>query len=162
MTISVGDKLPEATLSKMGAEGPETVSLSSLTNGRKVVLFGLPGAFTGTCSTAHVPSFMRNADALKSKGVDEIICVSVNDPFVVDAWAKDTGADKAGITMLADAQSELTKAIDMAFSVPAIGFHDRSKRYALLAENGDVKVVNLDEDAGVCNLSSGETMLEAV
>ncbi|GAA6208968.1 peroxiredoxin [Cognatishimia sp. WU-CL00825] len=162
MTISIGASLPEATLSKMGAEGPETVSLSSLTSGRKVVLFGLPGAFTGTCSTAHVPSFMRSAEALKAKGVDDIICVAVNDPFVMAAWEKDTGAGAAGITMLADASSELTKAIGMDFSVPPIGFQDRSKRYALLAEDGKVKVLNLDEEAGVCNLSSGETMLEAV
>ncbi|MGH1463838.1 MAG: peroxiredoxin [Cognatishimia sp.] len=162
MTISIGASLPDATLSKMGANGPETVSLASLTKGRKVVLFGLPGAFTGTCSTAHVPSFMRSADALKAKGIDEIICVAVNDPFVMDAWEKNTGAGEAGITMLADSSSELTKTIGMDFSVPAIGFQDRSKRYALMAEDGAVKVLNLDEDAGVCNLSSGDTMLDAV
>lgn len=162
MSISVGDILPEATLSRMGAEGPETVSLSSLTKGRKVVLFGLPGAFTGTCSTSHVPSFMRAAEALKAKGVDEIICVSVNDPFVMAAWDKGTGAGEAGITMLADPQSEFTKAVDMAFSVPPIGFHDRSKRYALWAQDGEVKMVNVDEQAGTCDLSSGDVMLEAV
>lgn len=162
MTLSVGDTLPDATLSKLGDAGPEGVSLASLTKDRKVVLFGLPGAFTGTCSTAHVPSFMRSAEALKAKGVDEIICVSVNDPFVMAAWDKDTGAGAAGITMLADPQAEFTKAVDMGFTVPPIGFFDRSKRYALMAENGEVKVLQIDEDAGTCNLSSGETMLEAI
>ena len=162
MTISVGDMLPAATLSKLGENGPEPVALSGLTEGRKVVIFGLPGAFTGTCSTAHVPSFMRNAEALKAKGVDDIICVSVNDPFVMAAWDKDTGAVAAGVTFLADPSSELTKGIGMDFDVPPIGFHARSKRYAMLAENGVVKVLNLDENAGTCDLSSGETMLEAV
>jgi peroxiredoxin len=162
MTISIGDTLPEATLSRLGDDGPEPVTLSSLTTGRKVVIFGLPGAFTGTCSTAHVPSFMKNADALRAKGVDQIICVSANDPFVMAAWDKDTGASAAGVTFLADHNSELTKGTGMDFDVPAIGFHGRSKRYALLAENGVVKVLNLDENAGTCNLSSGETMLDAL
>lgn len=162
MPIQVGDTLPNATLSRMGENGPETVELSSLTTDRKVVLFGLPGAFTGTCSTAHVPSFLRNAEALKAKGVEDIICVSVNDPFVMSAWDKDTGAADGGLTFLADPESTFTKAVDLAFSVPAIGFHDRSKRYALLAENGVVKAVNIDEEAGVCNVSSGETMLDAL
>lgn len=162
MTISVGDALPSATLCKLGKAGPEPVVLSSLTKDRKVVIFGLPGAFTGTCSTAHVPSFMRSAAALKAKGVDDIICVSVNDPFVMAAWDKDTGAGAVGVTFLADPDSALTKGIGMDFDVPPLGFFGRSKRYALLAEDGVVKVLNLDEDAGTCNLSSGETMLDAL
>ena len=162
MTISIGDKLPSATLCKLGEDGPQPVALSSLIEGRKVVIFGLPGAFTGTCSTAHVPSFMRSAEALKAKGVDEIICVAVNDPFVMAAWDKDTGAGAAGITFLADPSSDLTKGIGMDFDVPPIGFNARSKRYAMLAEDGVVKVLNLDEEAGTCNLSSGETMLDAL
>lgn len=162
MTISVGEKLPSATLCTLGENGPQAVSLSSLIDGRKVVIFGLPGAFTGTCSTAHVPSFMRNAEALKAKGVDEIICVSVNDPFVMAAWDKDTGAGASGVTFLADPSSDLTKGTGMDFDAPAIGFTARSKRYAMLVDDGVVKVLNLDEEAGTCNLSSGETMLEAV
>lgn len=162
MTITVGETLPQATLSKLGAQGPEPVSVSALTKDRKVVLFGLPGAFTGTCSTAHVPSFMRNAEALKAKGVDEIVCVSVNDPFVMAAWDKDTGAGEAGLTFLADPSSELTKAIGMDFDFPALGFHGRSKRYAMLVENGVVKTLNMEVQAGTCDLTSGETMLEAV
>ena len=96
MTMTTGTTLPDATLCQMGAEGPETVQMADLLKGRKVVIFGLPGAYTGTCSTAHVPSFMRTIDAMKAKGVDEVICLSVNDPFVMDAWSKDTGAGDVG------------------------------------------------------------------
>ncbi|MBT9384122.1 peroxiredoxin [Pseudooceanicola sp. CBS1P-1] len=162
MTLSTGDTLPDATLVTLTAEGPKPVSMKDKTAGRKVVIFGLPGAFTGTCSTAHVPSFMRTIDAFKAKGVDEVICVSVNDPFVMDAWSKDTGAGAAGLTFLADASSDFTKAIGMNFSAPAIGFADRSKRYALYAEDGVVKVFNLEENPGVCEMSAGETLLEAI
>jgi peroxiredoxin len=160
MTISIGDTLPKATLSKMGAEGPETVELSSLIDGRKVVLFGLPGAFTGTCDGAHLPSFMRTADGFKAKGVEEIICIAVNDPFVMERWDEASGAGEAGITMLADPQSELTKALGLEFDVPFLGFFDRCQRFALLAENGEVKVLNLEEEAGVCSLTTGEELLE--
>ncbi|MDQ2066872.1 peroxiredoxin [Xinfangfangia sp. CPCC 101601] len=159
MTIAVGEKLPAATLSQVGANGPEAVALADKLAGRKVVIFGLPGAYTGTCSTAHVPSFMRVRAALAEKGVDEVICVSVNDAFVMQAWGKDTGAAAAGITMLADADSSFTKAVGMEFSVPAIGFIDRSKRYSLYAEDGVVKFLNLEESAGVCEISGGEALL---
>ncbi|CUI35803.1 peroxiredoxin [Cognatishimia activa] len=162
MSISVGDSLPGATLSTMGADGPETVDFGAMTKGRKVVLFGLPGAFTGTCDAAHLPSFMRTADAFKEKGVEEIICVSVNDPFVMKRWDESAGASEAGITMLADPQSELTKALGLNFTVEPLGFYDRCQRFALLAEDGDVKVMNLEEQAGVCGISSGEELLEQV
>ncbi|MCU0800339.1 MAG: peroxiredoxin [Rhodobacteraceae bacterium] len=161
MTISAGDMIPEATLSRMGANGPEQVSLHAQLKGRKVVLFGLPGAFTGTCSTMHVPSFIRTQAALAAKGVDEIICVSVNDPFVMGAWAKATGADAAGIAMLGDADGSFTKAIGMAFSVPAIGLYERSKRYALYAVDGVVQVFHPEPATG-CEISSGEAMLAAI
>lgn len=162
MAITVGDKLPEATFVRMGADGPEQVALSDLTKGRKVVLFGLPGAFTGTCSTAHVPSFMRAKAGFEAKGVDEIVCVSVNDPFVMQAWGDSTGAAEAGLSMLADADGSYTKAVGMDFSNPAVGFMGRSKRYALYAEDGVVKVLHLDENPGVCDLSGGEAMLDAI
>ncbi len=161
MTISVGAVLPEATLLQMGANGPEGVSLASKLKGRNVVLFGLPGAFTGTCTTAHVPSFMRNMDKLRAKGVDEVICVSVNDPFVMQSWGASTGAAAVGITMLADGDAGFTKATGMDFSVPAIGFHDRSKRYALYAVDGVVKVFH-PEPASGCEISGGEAMLAAI
>ena len=162
MTISVGDKLPDATFVRMGAEGPEQVKLADLTAGRKIVLFGLPGAYTGTCTSAHVPSFIRTKGQFDAKGVDEVICVSVNDPFVMKAWGESTGATDAGLTMLADAAGEYTKAIGMDFTNPAVGFLGRSKRYALYAEDGVVKVLHAEENPGVCETSGGEAMLDAI
>lgn len=162
MTISVGDKLPEATLLQMGAAGAETVALGTRLAGRKVVIFGLPGAFTGTCTTSHVPSFMRVRDKLTAKGVDEVICVSVNDPFVMKAWGESTGATAAGITFLADADSSFTKAIGQEFSVPHLGFADRCKRFALYAEDGVVKVLNQGQETSACEISGGEAMLDAI
>ncbi len=162
MTITTGETIPNATLNRMGANGPETVELSTLTAGRKVVIFGLPGAFTGTCSTAHVPSFMRTIDGFKSKGVDEVICLSVNDPFVMAAWSKDTGAGDAGITMLGDAQSEFTTAIGMDFTAPPVGYVSRSKRYSMLVDNGVVTILNEEGSPGECEISAGETLLAAL
>ncbi len=162
MTIKTGDSLPDATLVTMTAEGPAPVSIKDKTAGRKVVIFGLPGAYTGVCSTAHVPSFIRTKDQFAAKGVDEIICVSVNDPFVMGAWAKDTGADEAGLTFLGDAQSEFTKAIGMDFTAPPAGLIDRSKRYAMYVEDGVVKVLNLEESPGTCEISAGEGLLAAL
>ncbi|MFN3969799.1 MAG: peroxiredoxin [Gemmobacter sp.] len=162
MTISVGDKLPDATLLTMGKDGPEGVSLATKLAGRSVILFGLPGAYTSTCTNAHVPSFMRAKDALMAKGVDEIICVSVNDPFVMKAWGESTGALAAGITMLADADAAFTKSTGMAFSAPPVGFIDRSVRYALHAVDGVVKVIHSEESPGTCDASGGEAMLAAI
>ena len=118
MTISVGTKLPEATLLHAGEKGVDQVAMADKIKGRKVVIFGLPGAYTGTCTTAHVPSFMRTSEKFRAKGVDEIICVSVNDPFVMKAWGESTGATAAGITFLGDATGEFTKAIGLNFSAP--------------------------------------------
>ena len=162
MKISVGDRLPEAKLLQMGENGPEAVDLSAKLKGRKVVIFGLPGAFTGTCTSAHVPSFMRVRDKLAANGVDEVICVSVNDPFVMKAWGDSTGGSAAGITFLGDGDASFTKAVGLDFSVPAIGFHDRSKRYALYAVDGVVKVLHAEENAGQCDISGGEAMLAAI
>ncbi|WP_225026302.1 peroxiredoxin [Xinfangfangia pollutisoli] len=157
--LTKGATLPDATLLRMGEAGPEGVSMAALTKGRKVVIFGLPGAYTGTCSTAHVPSFARNADKFRAKGVDEIVCVSVNDPFVMKAWGEATGATKAGITMLGDAGSEFTKAIGMEFDRPQAGLYGRSLRYALYAVDGVVQQLNIEENAGQCEISGGETLL---
>lgn len=162
MTISAGDNLPEANLLRMGENGPEAVSVEDLTKGRKVVLFAVPGAFTPTCHSAHVPSFMRVMDDLKANGVDEVICLSVNDPFVMQAWGQATGATQAGITMLADADSSFTKAIGLDFSAPPAGLQDRSQRYAMLVENGKVSVLNQESSPGSCDISGGEAMLEKI
>lgn len=160
--ISTGETLPDATLIQMGADGPEEVRISEKTKGRKVVIFAVPGAFTGTCTTAHVPSFIRTKGQFDAKGVDEVICVSVNDPFVMGAWGDSTGATEAGLTMLADATSEFTKAVGMDFDAPPVGLISRSKRYAMLVEDGKVTVLNMEENPGVCEVSAGESLLEAI
>lgn len=162
MTIATGDKLPNAHLLRMGARGPEAVELSNKLDGKKVVIFGLPGAYTGTCTTAHVPSFMRTIDEFKAKGVDDVICLTVNDPFVVQSWSESTGAGAAGITMLADADGAFTKEIGMDFSAPPAGFFGRSKRYSMLVENGVVSILMEEIEGGVCEISAGETLLDAM
>lgn len=162
MVISVGETLPQATLLKMGKEGPTPVNLSEMAKGKKIVIFGLPGAYTGTCTTAHVPSFIRSMDALSDKGVDHVICVSVNDPFVMGAWGDSTNASSAGIEMLGDADCSFTEAIGMRFDAPPAGLIARSKRYALMAEDGVVKVLHAEENPGVCETSGGEAMVDAI
>ncbi len=147
---------------RLGTAGPEPVSLASLTEGRKIVLFGLPGAFTATCSAAHLPSFIRTADDLRAKGVDDIICMSVNDPWVMDAWDKSTGASKAGITMLSDPDGALTISMGLEFSAPPVGFINRTRRFAAIVENGVVTLLNEEEERGVCNFTAGETILDAL
>lgn len=162
MTITVGDTLPDATLLQMGDDGPKQISMAEKIKDRKVVIFGLPGAYTGTCSTAHVPSFMITYDDFMEKGVDEIICVSVNDPFVMKAWGDTTRANEVGITMMADAESDFTTAIGMNFSAAPVGFVNRSKRYSMLVENGEIKILNAESNPGECEISAGETLLEAM
>ncbi|MDW3182829.1 MULTISPECIES: peroxiredoxin [unclassified Roseobacter] len=160
MTISQGDQLPDATLMELGAEGPAPVSLSDKVKGRKVVIFAVPGAYTPTCHSAHVPSFVRTKDQFDAKGVDEIICVSVNDPFVMKSWGEATGAAAAGITMLGDADSSFTKAIGMDFDAPPAGLMGRSKRYAMLVDDGKVTLFQPEESPGMCEVSAGEALLE--
>ena len=162
MTISAGDTLPEATLIRLGESGPETVSIGELTKGRKVVIFAVPGAYTPTCSSAHVPSFIRTKAQFDAKGVDEIVCVSVNDPFVMKAWGEATGATSAGITVLADADSSFTKAMGLDFTAPPVGLFARSKRYALFADNGVVKTLHEEESPGTCEISGGESLLASI
>lgn len=162
MTISTGTKLPDATLLFMGDDGPASVQLCEKLAGRKVVVFGLPGAYTGTCTTSHVPSFMRTKDGFAAKGVDEIICVSVNDPFVMQAWGDSTGATAAGITMLGDADGSFTKAIGMDFTAPPVGLIGRSKRYAMVVDDGVVTVLNEESNPGECDISGGEAILDAL
>ncbi len=161
MTIDVGSKLPGATLMRMGPEGPTTEDLGPHLAGRKVVIFGVPAAFSTTCHTAHVPSFIKVMAGLRDKGVDEVICLSVNDPFVMGAWWDASGAKAAGITMLADADGAFTKAIGMDFDAPVVGFFGRSKRYALAAEDGVVTVWHPEPERG-CSISGGEAMLAAL
>src|SRR5690606_24915834 len=156
-----GDRLPEATLMAIGEKGPEPVALADRLNGRKVVIFAVPGAFTPTCHSAHMPSFIRNKDGFAAKNVDAIICISANDPFVMQAWGEATGAQKAGITLLADADSSFTRAIGMVFDAPPAGLIARSKRYAMLVEDGVVSLFHQEENPGTCEVSGGEALLDA-
>jgi len=162
MSISVGDTLPDITLIANGEDGPAPVALSDKLNDRKVVIFAVPGAFTGTCSTAHVPSFIRTKGQFDAKGIDEVICISVNDPFVMGAWGESTGANGAGLTMLADPESKFTTEIGMNFDAPPVGLIARSKRYAMIVQDGKVTLLNVEENPGLCEVSTGEAVLEAL
>lgn len=160
MALAIGDKLPSASLGRLGADGPEQIDLNTLVAGKKAVIFAVPGAYTPTCSSAHMPSFVRNADKLREKGVDEIVCISVNDVFVMNSWGEAMGATDAGIHCLADGDSAFTKAIGMDFSAPPVGLIDRSKRYAMIVEDGTVTALNTEEAPGVCDVSGGENILD--
>ena len=162
MPIEVGQTLPEATFVEMGAEGPAAVSVSDLTKGRRVALFAVPGAFTPTCHNKHVPSFVQAADELSGKGVDEIVCVSVNDPFVMKAWGEATGASGAGIRMLGDPESAFTRAIGLDFTAPPAGLIARSQRYSMLIEDGVVKVLNVEGSPGEATCSLGEALVDQI
>jgi peroxiredoxin (alkyl hydroperoxide reductase subunit C) len=160
MTIKVGDTLPEMKLMTAGPDGPKEESTASLFGGKKVVLFATPGAFTPTCSAKHLPGFVQQADAFHAKGVDTVICLSVNDPFVMGAWGKDQGVD-GKVVMLADGSGQFTKAMGLELDLVARGLGMRSQRFALIAE--DRKVTHLAIEApGDFDVSRAETVLAAV
>jgi peroxiredoxin len=157
MPIQVGEKIPTVTLTRMGEKGPEPISTDELFAGKKVVLFAVPGAFTPTCSARHLPSFLEHADALKAKGVDEIVCTSVNDAFVMQAWGQNQQAD-GKVVMLADGDAALTKALGLELDLTGKGLGLRSQRYSMLVEDGVVKSLNIDP-AGSYEKSGAEEML---
>jgi peroxiredoxin len=161
MTIAVGDRLPDATFMAIGSQGPEKKPSSEIFAGKKVVLFAVPGAFTPTCHLQHLPGFIENADALKAKGVDTIACVSVNDAFVMDAWSDVAGA-RGKITFLADPDASFTKAVGMDFDGSGFGLGTRSKRYAMLVEDGVVKVLNIEPSPGEAEQSTAQKLLEGL
>ena len=162
MTIAVGDAIPSVKLlNQIGTDVTE-LDIADLVAGKRAVIFGLPGAYTATCSAAHLPSFIRTAQAFRDKGIDKIICVAVNDVRVMEHWGRTSGAEGAGITMLAAWNSEFAKALGLEFTVPAIGFKDRLTRCAMLVEDGIVKILHLEEEKGVCNLTAGETLLDQI
>ncbi|MCR8724860.1 peroxiredoxin [Frigidibacter sp. ROC022] len=161
MTIAQGDRLPEATFRRIGPEGPEEVALSALTRGRRIALFAVPGAFTPTCHSAHLPGFIRSRPGFDAKGVDEIVCISVNDAHVMRMWGEVTGATEAGITLLADADGSFTRALGMSFDAPAAGLYGRSKRYAMYVVDGVVQVFAPETGRG-CEVSGAEALLAAI
>ncbi|MBM3597088.1 MAG: peroxiredoxin [Alphaproteobacteria bacterium] len=160
MAINVGDKLPEVKLKHKTAEGIKDLTTSDLFGGKKVLLFALPGAFTPTCSAKHLPGYVDKASDIKGKGIDRIVCLSVNDAFVMDAWGKD---QKVGdkVMMIADGNADFTKALGLEMDGSGHGMGTRSKRYAMLVENGVVKKLEV-EKPGSFEVSSAEHMLKQI
>ena len=165
MTIKVGDRLPEGTLNEFievegngCTVGPNTFEVQDMVKGKKIAIFGLPGAFTPTCSAKHVPGYVEHADALKAAGVDEIWCVSVNDPFVMGAWARDQKT--AGkVRMMADGSADFARATGLTFDLTARGMGVRSQRYSMLVKDGVVKALNI-EAPGKFEVSDAKTLVE--
>jgi glutaredoxin/glutathione-dependent peroxiredoxin len=161
MTIQVGDRLPAVTLRQLTADGIKDVSIADLTRGKKVVLFAVPGAFTPTCSEKHLPGFIDLADDITAAGVDAILCVAVNDPFVVSAWEK---ARNVGgkVTMLSDGNAEFTRALGLDFDGSAVGLGTRSKRYAMVVDDGVVKTLMVEDAPAQAEKSSARAVLAAL
>jgi glutaredoxin/glutathione-dependent peroxiredoxin len=165
MTIKIGDTLPAATLTESAGQDaakncpmpPMPVDIAALAAGKKIVIFGLPGAFTPTCSAQHVPGYVKNYDALKAKGVDEIVCMAVNDGFVMGAWGQTQHAE-GKVRMMGDGSAAFTKALGLELDLTAKGMGVRCQRFSLLVENGVVKQVNV-EGVGPANCSFAENML---
>lgn len=157
MTIKVGDAIPAATLYEMGPDGPAAVTTDDLFKGKTVMMFGVPGAFTPTCSAQHVPGFKQQADQFKAKGVDEIVCFAVNDPFVMGAWGKDQ-AVSGKVRMIADGSGELTKKMGLELDLIARGLGVRSERFAMLVKDGVVQSIDV-EAPGAFEVSSAEAQL---
>ena len=154
--IAVGDRLPKATLVKVTPNGPEAVDSEGYFAGRRVALFAVPGAFTPTCSAAHLPSFVNRLAELKGRGVDEVACTAVNDAFVMDAWAKQANAE--GVTMLADGNGQFAEALGLAADSSKFGMGTRSRRYAMLVNDGVVEQVHV-EAPGEFKVSSADHLL---
>ena len=159
--IKVGDRVPAGSFGVMKGGGPASMSTDELFNGKTVVLFGVPGAFTPTCSKTHLPSFVQNASALKAKGVDTIACMAVNDVFVMDVWGNGSGAgDK--VVMLADGNAAYTKALGLELDATGFGMGVRSQRFAMVVKNGVVDKLMVEPSAGQCTVSGGESVLTMV
>jgi len=156
MAIKAGDTIPDVKVKEMGDGGPKDVSMRELTQGKKVVIFAVPGAFTPTCSMKHLPGFVEKAGDLRAKGVQEVVCLSVNDAFVMGAWGKDQGAG-GKVRMVADGNGEFTKAVGLELDASGFGMGKRSKRYALIVNNGKVEQVLVDESG--LKESSAESVL---
>lgn len=161
MAIKTGDKLPEATFMVMTAEGPAAKTVADVFSGKKVALFAIPGAFTPTCQQKHVPGFVDRVEELKAKGIDTIACTAVNDVFVLSQFAKDTAAE-GKILMLADGNAEFAKKIGLDFDGSGFGLGTRSKRYAMLVEDGVVKVLNVEDLPPQHDKSSAETLCSMI
>jgi peroxiredoxin len=167
MTIKIGDRLPEGELREFievegqgCSVGPNKFNVADLIKGKKIAIFGVPGAFTGTCSTKHAPGYIAHAKDFKAKGVDEIWCISVNDPSVMGAWGRDLKATGI-VRMMADGNGDFTRAMGLEFDLSAAGMGKRSRRYSMLVQDGAVKQLNL-EDGGKFEVSGAERLLEQI
>ncbi len=156
MTIQTGDKIPACTMKTMGAEGPQDITTDDIFSGKKVVLFAVPGAFTPGCSMTHLPGYVVNADKIKAAGVDTIVCMAVNDAFVMGAWGADQNADE--LLMLADGNGEFTAALGLELDGSGFGLGKRSQRFAMIVEDGTVTHLNVEPGAGI-DVSSAETIM---
>ncbi len=157
MTISAGEKIPSVDLATMTENGPDGLSTDDLFAGKKVAIFGVPGAFTPTCSAKHLPGFVQNADALKAKGIDSIVCLSVNDAFVMGAWGKDQNVGDS-VMMVADGSANFTKATGLELDLTDRGLGLRCQRFSMVVDDGTVTSIHVDE-AGAFDKTSAETML---
>lgn len=161
MTIKVGDRIPDAKFTVMGKDGPTERTSADVFSGKKVALFAVPGAYTPTCNNEHMPGFVNRIDELKSKGIDTVACTAVNDVFVFNAWARDTGA--AGkIEMLADGSAKFAKALGLDIDLTDFGLGVRSKRYAMLVDDGVVKVLNVEDAPPQAIKSSAEALCSMI
>jgi len=159
MTIKVGDKIPDAKFREMTGDGPQWKSTDEVFKGKKVALFAVPGAFTGTCHKMHMPSITMNADAMRAKGVNTIAVTSVNDAFVMQAWKRATDL-KDEVEFLADGSADFAKAVGLDADFSAGGMGVRSRRYSMLIEDGVVKKLNVEEKPGTVEVSGGDTLVK--
>ncbi len=158
MTISNGDKIPSVTLKRLGAGGMEELNIAEYIAGRKVVIFGVPGAFTPACSQKHLPGYIKNSEEIKANGVSEIICVAVNDPFVMQQWERVAGA-MGKVTFLPDGNGELTRALGLEFDGSGAGLGNRCRRFSLIADDGVVSDVKIEDAPGNVEFSSAEVCM---
>ena len=158
MTIQIGDRIPAATLAQTTADGPKPVSTAEIFNGKTVALFAVPGAFTPTCSARHLPGFKDHLQDIRAKGVDTVACISVNDAFVMKAWADSQGIEDESIVMLADGNGELTRALGLVLDGSGFGLGERSQRYSMLVKDGTVTQLNI-EQGGEFKVSSAEHLI---
>ena len=160
MPIAVGAKVPADTAGFVLDETPKKVSLGEMTSGKRVVMFGIPGAFTGTCTNEHLPSYVREAASLRANGVDEIVCLAANDVFVLQEWNRQHGSDD--ITMLSDGNGAIASALDLAVDLGVVGFGSRVTRFAMVLDDGIVTALHVEENPGTCTISSAQSILEQI
>ena len=156
MTIKVGEKIPSVQLVKVTKDGSDQIDSESFFRSRKIALFAVPGAFTPTCSAQHLPGFIDNEERLKAKGVDEIVCTAVNDPFVLDAWSK--ANDAGGVTMLSDGNGDFARAVGLTMDGSKFAMGERSQRYSMIVDDGVVAAINI-EQPGEFKVSSAEHLI---